>query len=144
MHAIQRDFTKIINGTTQFTIPVFQRDYTWTEANCEQLWKEEHVRGPGIESERALPRIFRLRSNRSICCRFHTVSSNRWSTAPYHLDADDDCAAGSYGLSAFFKGNDDGPTTKRINAYYLRNEQEEGARRYKLVSADMTRRPSVG
>jgi len=32
-----------------------------------------------------------------------------------------------------FTGGDDGPTAKRINAYYLRNEQEEGSRRYKLV-----------
>jgi hypothetical protein len=37
MHAIHREFTKIINGTTQFTIPVFQRNYTWKEPNCELL-----------------------------------------------------------------------------------------------------------
>lgn len=40
MKAIDRPFTKIINGTTQFVIPVFQRDYSWTETQCEQLWKE--------------------------------------------------------------------------------------------------------
>lgn len=40
MKAIDRPFTKIINGTTQFVIPVFQRDYSWTEANCDQLWKD--------------------------------------------------------------------------------------------------------
>lgn len=40
MKAIDRPFTKIINGTTQFVIPVFQRDYNWTEANCDQLWKD--------------------------------------------------------------------------------------------------------
>src|SRR3989442_14220460 len=28
MKAIDRPFTKIINGTTQFVIPVFQRDYS--------------------------------------------------------------------------------------------------------------------
>jgi uncharacterized protein with ParB-like and HNH nuclease domain len=39
MKAIDRPFTKIINGTTQFLIPVFQRDYSWTETRCEQLWK---------------------------------------------------------------------------------------------------------
>ena len=31
---------KIINGTTQFVIPVFQRDYKWTDAQCEQLWRD--------------------------------------------------------------------------------------------------------
>ena len=40
MKAIDRPFTKIINGTTQFVIPVFQRDYSWTETQCEQLWKD--------------------------------------------------------------------------------------------------------
>ena len=40
MHAADCPFTKIINGTTQFVIPVFQRDYSWTEAECEQLWRD--------------------------------------------------------------------------------------------------------
>ena len=40
MKAIDRQFAKIINGTTQFIIPVFQRDYSSTEANCDQLWKD--------------------------------------------------------------------------------------------------------
>jgi hypothetical protein len=29
MKAIDRPFTNIINGTSQFVIPVVQRDYTW-------------------------------------------------------------------------------------------------------------------
>lgn len=40
MKAIDRHFTKLINGTTQFAIPVFQRDYSWTDAHCEQLWND--------------------------------------------------------------------------------------------------------
>ena len=40
MKAIDRPFTNIINGTTQFVVPVFQRDYRWTEAQCEQLWAD--------------------------------------------------------------------------------------------------------
>lgn len=38
MKAIHSPFTKIINGTTQFIVPVFQRDYRWSESQCEQLW----------------------------------------------------------------------------------------------------------
>jgi uncharacterized protein with ParB-like and HNH nuclease domain len=30
----------MINGSTQFLIPVFQRDYSWTNSHCEQLWKD--------------------------------------------------------------------------------------------------------
>jgi uncharacterized protein with ParB-like and HNH nuclease domain len=40
MKAIDRPFTKIINGSTQFVIPVFQRDYRRTEAQCHQLWRD--------------------------------------------------------------------------------------------------------
>ena len=41
MKALDSPFTKIINGTTQFVIPVFQRDYTWdAETQCAQLWRE--------------------------------------------------------------------------------------------------------
>ena len=40
MKAIDRPFFNIINGTTQFIIPVFQRDYRWTEQQCEQLWQD--------------------------------------------------------------------------------------------------------
>jgi uncharacterized protein with ParB-like and HNH nuclease domain len=35
MKALDRPFTKIINGTTQFVIPVFPRDYSWTETQSE-------------------------------------------------------------------------------------------------------------
>lgn len=40
MKAIDRPFTRLINGNTQFVIPVFQRDYSWTEENCKQLWND--------------------------------------------------------------------------------------------------------
>ena len=40
MKAINSPFTKIINGTTQFVVPVFQRDYRWSESQCEQLWTD--------------------------------------------------------------------------------------------------------
>ena len=32
--------TAVVNGTKQFLIPVFQRDYNWTEDHCEQLWAD--------------------------------------------------------------------------------------------------------
>jgi len=40
MQAINRLFTQLINGTTQFIIPVFQRDYRWSEEQCQQLWND--------------------------------------------------------------------------------------------------------
>ena len=40
MKAINRPFTEIINGNRQFIIPVFQRDFSWTREQCEQLWRD--------------------------------------------------------------------------------------------------------
>lgn len=34
MKATNRRFTEIINGNKQFVIPIFQRDYSWTEQQC--------------------------------------------------------------------------------------------------------------
>lgn len=45
MKAIDRPFTKIINGTTQFVIPVFQRDYGWTEGVGIQPFARRAVLG---------------------------------------------------------------------------------------------------
>ena len=40
MKAIDRPFPSIINGTSQFIVPVFQRDYSWTESHCEQILQD--------------------------------------------------------------------------------------------------------
>src|ERR1700733_11601197 len=132
MHAIHRAFNKIINGTTQFTIPVFQRDYTWSEANCEQLWKDVlHV------ARAAPPRTYFLGSfvyaptGRSAAglTQYQVIDGQQRLTTWTLIMI----ALRDHIESSGFKGGDDGPTAKRINAYYLRNEQEEGSRRYKLL-----------
>src|SRR5215207_4306386 len=41
MKAIDRPLPHILNGASQFVIPVFQRDYTWqAETQCAQLWRD--------------------------------------------------------------------------------------------------------
>ena len=40
MQAVSQSLTKLIDGTVQYIIPVFQRDYSWTEEQCERLWKD--------------------------------------------------------------------------------------------------------
>ena len=42
MQAINRPFNQLINGNTQFFIPVFQRDFTWGEDQCRQFWLDIH------------------------------------------------------------------------------------------------------
>ena len=133
MKAIDRQFTKLINGTTQFVIPVFQRDYSWTDGHCEQLWNDivrvgQASTSPGhfvgsvvyipsgdtaagftrwllIDGQQRLTTVTLL----LLALRDHLLA-NAWEP----------------------KGEDD-PTPKRIDAYFLRNVQEEGDRQQKLV-----------
>ena len=40
MRAINNQFTDLVDGKKQFIIPVFQRDYSWTKEQCDQLWND--------------------------------------------------------------------------------------------------------
>jgi uncharacterized protein with ParB-like and HNH nuclease domain/predicted transport protein len=132
MKAIDRPFTKIINGITQFVIPVFQRDYSWTEAECEQLWRDviAIARDP---SERG----HFLGSVVYISTGDTSAGFTRWllidgqqrvTTLVLLLTALRDHIAESD-----WSGADDGPTAKRVDAYFLKNVQEDGGRLHKLV-----------
>ena len=75
MQALHREFTKIINGTTQFTIPVFQRDYTWTDINCEQLLEGCDTHGKTAGQSVAFPRVSRIYAQRGFKRGIHSISS---------------------------------------------------------------------
>ncbi len=49
MKAQDLQFERIIDGAKQFVVPVFQRDYSWGQAQCEQLW-HDIVRVGGAEA----------------------------------------------------------------------------------------------
>ena len=40
MDANKRNYTELVGGGVQFVIPVFQRDYNWSEEQCGQLWDD--------------------------------------------------------------------------------------------------------
>lgn len=40
MQAISQGLSRLIDGRVQYVIPVFQRDYSWTEEQCAQLWQD--------------------------------------------------------------------------------------------------------
>jgi hypothetical protein len=133
MRAIHRPFTHIINGTTQFVIPVFQRDYRWTEAQCEQIW--EDVLGIAAETS---DRGHFLGSVVYVSTGDSSAGFTRWllidgqqrvTTLALLLTALRD-----YVQDTGWRGDDDdAPTAKRLDAYFLKNVQEEGSRQHKLV-----------
>ena len=40
MKATETQLVKFLQGTKQFIIPIYQRTYSWTEKQCEQLWND--------------------------------------------------------------------------------------------------------
>ena len=132
MKALDRPFTRIINGTTQFVIPVFQRDYNWTEAECEQLWKDIIQIASGTTA-----RGHFLGSVVYVSTGDSSAGFTRWLL----IDGQQRMTTLTLLLTALrdhiretaWTGTEDGPTVKRVDAYFLKNVQEEGSREHKLV-----------
>ena len=132
MKAIDCPFTKIINGTTQFVIPVFQRDYSWTEPQCAQLWSDV-LRAAKSRDERGhfLGSVVYIATGDSLAgfTRWLLIDGQqRLTTLTLLLTALRDHIRGTG-----WAGGENDPTPKRIDAYFLKNVQEEGERERKLV-----------
>lgn len=132
MKAIDRPFTKIINGNTQFVIPVFQRDYRWSEAQCEQLWRDilliaddETSRGHFMGS------VVYVSTGDSTAgfTRWLLIDGQQRVTTLTLLLA----ALRDHIVETKWIGTEDSPKATQIEAYFLKNVQEEGRRRHKLV-----------
>lgn len=132
MKAIDHPFTKIVNGTTQFVIPVFQRDYSWTEAQCEQLWKDVlHIARDDAKRGHFLGSVVYVSTGDS------SAAFTRWLL----IDGQQRVTTLTLMLIALrdhiretgWEGGEDDPTVNRIEAYFLKNVQEEGDREHKLV-----------
>jgi predicted transport protein len=132
MRAIHSPFTKIVNGTTQFVVPVFQRDYRWSESQCEQLLNDILL----IANDPTSRQHF-LGSVVYVSTGDSASSFTRWllidgqqrvTTLTLLLAALRDHIAETGWL-----GSEESPTAARLDAYFLKNTQETGARRPKLV-----------
>lgn len=136
MQAVNRPFNEIIDGKKQFVIPVFQRDFSWTQEQFQQLWRDvgrtsnKHAKGhhflgsivyvsadlPGVAFGRWLLIDGQQRMTTltllMIALRDHIrkqIQDGKWSAG------------------------EESPTIEQIDAYYLKNMQESGQRRYKLL-----------
>ena len=132
MQAIDRPFARIVNGTCQFVIPVFQRDYSWTEAQCEQLWNDilavaslESTGGHFLGSIVYVP----TGASSAGFTQWLLIDGQQRVTTLILLLA----ALRDYINETNWSGGEDDPTPKKIDAYFLKNIQEEGERQHKLV-----------
>lgn len=132
MQARNCAFVEIINGTTQFIIPVFQRDYRWTEDQCRQLW-DDIMRTAQPDSKRG----HFLGSIVYVAAGDTAAGFTRWLV----VDGQQRLTTLTLLLTALrdhiteigWSGGDDSPTPQQISGRYLKNEFESGSRQRKIV-----------
>ena len=131
MKAIDRRFTDIINGNRQFIIPVFQRDYTWTRQQCQQLWTDVlRASAGGTNGSHFMGSIVYIGADLSSAFQSWLLidGQQRLTTLTVLL-----IALRDHIKATGWSGGEDSPTVDKIDAYYLKNTLESGKRRYKLV-----------
>nr|WP_269806649.1 DUF262 domain-containing protein [Pseudomonas sp. NMI760_13] len=120
----------------QFVIPIYQRNYSWTEAQCQQLWsdllrsgRDEQINGHFIGSivyvERGLSTVTTQEALLVI------DGQQRLTTCTLLIAA----------LAKHFEANQlpellDSFSARKLHNYYLLNPEEDGERHYKLILSE--------
>lgn len=132
MKALDRQFTKIVNGTTQFVIPVFQRDYSWTDAQCGQLWADIVRVGRDANRNHFMGSLVYVSAGDTAAgfTRWLLIDGQqRMTTLTLLLLA----LRNHLKTTGWQPESEDDPSVKKLTAYFLRNNEEEGERQHKLV-----------
>ncbi|MEO7000935.1 MAG: DUF262 and DUF1524 domain-containing protein [Ktedonobacterales bacterium] len=130
MKANETGLLKFLQGTRQFIIPIYQRTYSWTLAECQQLWSDiirasendnisAHFIGSVVYIERGLYQVSAVPQVLVI------DGQQRLTTLTLLLAA--------LGKILEERGLTGEVTRKKIGAYCLFNSEEEGELRYKLL-----------
>lgn len=131
MKATEANFLQFLLGNNkQFTIPIYQRTYSWAIAQCKQLW-EDIIR---VAQKAEVPGHF-IGSIVYIAKGIYTVSAIQQLLV---IDGQQRLATISLLLSALARAVDRPDnkleiTGKKIRHYYLVNAEEEGDLHYKLL-----------
>jgi uncharacterized protein with ParB-like and HNH nuclease domain len=130
MKAVEAKFLSFLKKSFQFTIPIYQRTYSWTEKECRQLWDD----------------IVRAGRNDAISAHFigsivyiEAGLSTITSQSPLLvIDGQQRLTTLSILISALTKALVeseplDGFSARKLRHYYLLNPEETGQQRYKLI-----------
>lgn len=131
MKAVNRRFTDIVNGNGQFIIPVFQRDFTWTREQCEQLWRDlARASGGSCDDTHFMGSIVYIGADLSRAFQSWLLIDGQQRLTTLTLLM---IALRDHIRETSWTGGDDGPTAEKIDDYYLVNRHESGQMHYKLV-----------
>jgi uncharacterized protein with ParB-like and HNH nuclease domain/predicted transport protein len=130
MKATAIAFVRFLKDPKQFVIPIYQRTYSWTQDQCQQLWEDimrtggdDRIPGhfigsivyidQGLFQVAALPQLLVIDGQQ----RLTTLS----------------LLIAALGKVIEEKGLDVDVTRKKLNNYYLFNAEEDGELRHKLI-----------
>lgn len=136
MKATEANLLKFLRKSPQFVIPIYQRNYSWTEAQCRQLWADlmragrddkvkAHFIGSIVYVERGLSTVTTEEALLVI------DGQQRLTTSTLLIAA----------LAGHFKTHNvaellDAFSFKKLRNYYLLNPDEDGDRHYKLILSE--------
>lgn len=136
MKATEAKLLKLLKNAPQFIIPIYQRNYSWTEEQCNQLWLDllragrdgkinSHFIGSIVYIERGLSTVVKQESLLVI------DGQQRLTTATLLIAA----------LAEYFENNDipelmEAFSARKLRNYYLLNPEEDGERRFKLLLSE--------
>ena len=128
MQARNIQLTSVIQGNKQFAIPVFQRDYSWTTEQCEQLWDDVLRAGKGTDGGHFMGSFVYAEGNAGAAFSQWLVidGQQRLTTLTLLLVALRDHIKK-------VKWDGEEPTQEQIDTYFLKNMLEKGDRNYKLA-----------
>jgi uncharacterized protein with ParB-like and HNH nuclease domain len=130
MKATESNFLKLLEGRKQFIIPIYQRTYSWTLEQCEQLWDDicwaaendsvaGHFIGSIVYIEKGLYQVTSVP-------QLMVIDGQQRLTTIFLLLA-------VLGKTLMERNEEAEITRKKINNYYLFNSEETGELRYKLL-----------
>lgn len=136
MKATEANLLKFLRKSPQFVIPIYQRNYSWTEEQCRQLWTDllragrletvtAHFIGSIVYVERGLSNVVHQEALLVIDGQQRlTTSALLIAALAKHFE---DKGIGEL-LETF--------SAKKLRNYYLLNPDEEGERHFKLLLSE--------
>ena len=130
MKAVEANFLDFLKRSPQFVIPIYQRTYSWTTKECQQLWNDiikagkqkeipAHFVGSIVYIEKGL---YQVTSQSSLLV---IDGQQRLATVMLLIEA----------LARRLKDNEpvEGFSAIKLRHYYLINPLEEGEKKFKLI-----------
>ncbi|KMK81550.1 GmrSD restriction endonuclease domain-containing protein [Pectobacterium brasiliense] len=136
MKATETNLLKFLRKSPQFVIPIYQRNYSWTEAQCQQLWSDllragrdatinGHFIGSIVYIERGLSTVTTQEALLVIDGQQRLTTSTLLIAAlAQHFEA--------YERSELLESF----SARKLRNYYLLNPDEDGERHFKLILSE--------